>query len=150
MNRTGHNIIPSPPKQWSGGSVHEIHQMHDQKYLDINNDVSLALLRITSTPISTEFPSPPTVWFNRSKRGPLPQMDRKCTNINNDDAHYETLEICQDKYVKINDTHQDSVSFSIGSTVAVQYNNWGPYMYGSLKRLTVVTTEGILHHHSEK
>ena len=47
-------------------------------------------------------------------------------HFNAGNEHYEAPKTNQDKYTEGNDTHRDSFSFSIGSTVAVQYENGGP------------------------
>ena len=39
------------------------------------------------------------------------------------------LKACQDKYFKVNDTHKDSLSFPIGSTVTVQYKDSEPWIH---------------------
>ena len=80
------------------------------KCLDTNNDVSLSLLQIRSTPIGAGL-SPAILLFNRPIRGLLFQMNRKSINIKNDDAQYEALKAYQDKYVKDNDTCTDSLLF---------------------------------------
>ena len=38
-----------------------------------------------------------------------------------------------DKYVKNNDTHEESFSFPIGSIVAVQCEDGGPWIHGVIK-----------------
>ena len=60
-------------------------------------------------------------------------MNRELININNDDAQYEALKACQDKYVKDSDTHKDSLSFPAMYTVALQCEDWGPWMHGVIK-----------------
>ena len=82
-------------------------EMHNQKYPDTNQDVSLALLQIRSTPIGTGLPSPTTLPFNRPIRGMLPQIHREPINVNNDDVQYEALKAHQNKYVNNDDTHKD-------------------------------------------
>ena len=51
-------------------------------------------------------------------------------NINNKDVQYWTLEAHQRKYSKDNDTHKEPFCFSAGSTVAVQWEDRGPWMHG--------------------
>ena len=48
-------------------------------------------------------------------------MLREPININNDDAQYEALKACHNKYVNNNNTCKDPSVFSVGSTVAVQW-----------------------------
>ena len=88
--------------------------------------MNLAVLQIRSTPISTELPSPATLFFNRPIRVLLPQMSRDPININNNNDQYEAPKAHQDKYVKDSDTYEDSLSFPVGSTVAVQHKCGGP------------------------
>ena len=66
------------------------------------------------------------IWPIRSL---LPQMNREPISINNDDAQYEALKVCQNKSVKKKDTHKDSLSFPKGSTVALQHEDGGPWMH---------------------
>ena len=61
------------------------------KCLDTNQDISLTLLKIYSTPVGAGLPSPVTVLFKGQIRGLLPQMNREPININNDDTHYKVL-----------------------------------------------------------
>ena len=44
--RVGHNIIFSLPEQCSGGGVYKIHETHNLKCFDTNNNVNLAVLQI--------------------------------------------------------------------------------------------------------
>ena len=63
---------------------------------------------------------------------------------NNKNAQYETLRACQSKYIKENDTHNDSLSLPIGFKVAVaiQHEDGGLWTQGVMKRLiTVITME---------
>ena len=96
-----------------------------KKGLDTNNDVNLTLLQTRSTPINAVLPSLAMLLFNRPIRGLLPEMNREPIKINNDDAQYEALKAHQHKDVKNNDTHKDSLSFPIGSTIAVQHEDGG-------------------------
>ena len=61
-------------------------------------------------------------------------MNRKPININNDDAQYEALKAHQDEYIKDNDTHKDSLSFPIWSTVAVQHEDGGPWVHRVIEK----------------
>ena len=90
-----------------------------KKCLDNNDNVNLALLQMTSTPIATGLPSPATLLFKRPIRALLPQINKEQINFDVDDEHYKTLRTCQDKYTKGNDTCKGSFTFPIGSTVAV-------------------------------
>ena len=105
-------------------------QNAQSKCLDTNNGVNLALLQIRLIPIVASIPSPAMVLFNIPIRDLLSQMKRKPININNNDVQYEALKACQDKYVKDNSIHKNLLSFPIGSKVAVQCEDGGPWMYG--------------------
>ena len=80
----------------------------------LNNDVNLALLQIRSMPIGAGLLTPAMLLFSRPERDVLCQMNREPININNDDAYYETLKACQNKYFKNNDTHKDTLPFPYG------------------------------------
>ena len=56
-----------------------------------NQDINLVLLQIQLTPVGAMLPSPATILFNRHIQGPLPQINRAPTNVNNDDVHCEAL-----------------------------------------------------------
>ena len=100
--------------------------MHHQNCLDTNTNVNPTLLQIRLTLIDAGLPSPAMLLFNRPIKGLLAQMNREPININNDDNQYEAHK-----------THQDSVlrtlilsktTFPVGSTVAVQCEEGGPWM----------------------
>ena len=76
-----------------------------KKYLHSNSD-NLTMLQMTSTPIGAGLPIPFTLLFNRPSRALLPNMNREPITFNADNEHYETLRICQDKYINSNDTHK--------------------------------------------
>ena len=52
-------------------------------------------------------------------------------NSNNDNEYYEALVKRQAKNDKNNDTFRNNASFSIGSTVLVQYEDGGPWTWYS-------------------
>ena len=104
-------IFLLPQEHWSGGSVYKIYEMHNQKCLATNNDVSLALLQIRSVPTGAGLPSPAMLLFKRPIRELLSEMNRETININNDDTQYEAFKAHQDINVKDNDTHEESLSF---------------------------------------
>ena len=62
--------------------------------------------------------------FIRPMKGLLPQMIGEPIIVNNDDAQYEAIKVCQRKYIKNIDT-----VFAVGSTVAVQWEDGGPWMH---------------------
>ena len=66
--------------------MHKIHKMHNQKCLDTNNNVNLALLQVRSMPIDAGLPSLAMQLFNRPISGLSPQMNREPINIYNDDV----------------------------------------------------------------
>ena len=61
-------------------------------------------------------------------------------NINADDEDYEALKAHQDKYLKGSDIQNDSLSFPIGSTVVIQGEDGGPWIY-----CIIVETNNIDH-----
>ena len=68
-------------------------------------------------------PGPATMLFNRPIQDPLHQMNRAPTNVNKNNAQYEALKAHQNKYVKNNDTHTDTLSFPIQYTATLQYED---------------------------
>ena len=62
-------------------------------------------------------------------------MNRKPININNDDAQYETFKSCHHKYIKKNDVCKDSLSYPVGSTVAVQHEDGELWMQGVIEKV---------------
>ena len=81
------------------------------------------------TPMITGLPSPITLLSNRQLRALLSQMNGELISFNADDKPYETLKACQDKYLKGSDTKKNFPSFPIGSTVAVQHKDGGPWAH---------------------
>ena len=81
-------------------------------------------------PIGTGLPSLAMLLFNRPIRTLLPQVNRNPINYNADDENYKALKLQQDKYLKNIDTHRDSFSFPIGSTVALQRKDGGLRIHG--------------------
>ena len=67
--------------------------------------------------------------------------NREPINVENDYAHYETLEACQKKY-KDNDTQKNPV-FSTGATVTVQWEGRGLWMHSVIVEPNCVTTGDI-------
>ena len=58
------------------------------------------------------------------------QINREPINFKTDDENYEALKSWQDKYIKGNNTHKGSISFHVGSTVAMQGEDGGSWMHG--------------------
>ena len=71
-------------------------------------------------PIGTGLPSPATLLFNRPIRAMFLQIKTEPINFNKEGEIYEDLISWQDNYLKGNDMLKDSISFSVGSTAAVQ------------------------------
>ena len=92
--------------------------------------------------VGNGLPSPVTLSFNRPIRALLLQINREQTNFNADDEHYEDLKTHQDKYIKGNDTYKDSFSFPIGSTLAVQNEDGGPWMHGTSEETNSTDHQG--------
>ena len=90
-----------------------------------NNDVNVAFLQMRSVPIGAVLPSPVTQLFNRPIRTLLPQTNRKPVNFNVDSEYNKALKTFQDKFIGGIDTHEDSFSYPVGSTVAVHCKDSG-------------------------
>ena len=88
-----------------------------KKCRQTNNDVHFAFLQKRSTLIGARLPCSAMMLFNRTRRTLLPQIGREPINFSNDGEYYETLKSKKEAYTKNNDTHKDSASFSIGSTI---------------------------------
>ena len=59
-----------------------------------------------------------------------------------------TLKACQGKYLKCIDTHKDFFSFLVGSIVAVQHEDDGPWTHGVVEEVNSTDHHGHLHHQS--
>ena len=97
--------------------------------LGSNNDVNLVLLQMRSTSMCVGIPSPAMQPFNRPIWGLSHQMNKDPIDISNNDAQYEALKAYQNKYVKNNDNHKDSLSFPAGSIVTVQHEDGRPWTH---------------------
>ena len=82
--------------------------------------------------IGARSPSPEMLLFNCLVRGTMPLMDRKPINIDNDDKHHKNLMHRQGKNDWYNDTSKIFTSISIGSTVVVQWEDWGPWTHWTI------------------
>ena len=87
-----------------------------------------------SIPIHTGLPIPATLLFNREIRTMLAEINREPINFNADNEHYEALKTYQQKYTNGNDNCEDSFSFPIGSTVAVQCKDDIPWTHGIVQQ----------------
>ena len=62
----------------------------------------------------------------------MPTVNRPPINPSNDDEHYEALVNRQTRNDKIYDTSRRYASFSLGSTVVVQWEDGGPCTHGTV------------------
>ena len=92
----------------------------------------MALLQIRTTPLGQGFPSLAMLLFNHLVCGIMPVIDRKPVSIDSDDKHYKKLTHRQGKNDPNNYTSQVFVSIPIGSTVAVQWKDGGPWTYETI------------------
>ena len=73
-------------------------------------------------------------------------MNRELINFNDDDddddEHFKALKACQDKYIKGNGIHKDSLSFPTVSTVVVQCENGGLWTYGVVEEVNGTDCHG--------
>ena len=100
-----------------------------KKCFDSGSDVHIALLQIRTTPIRQGLLSPATLLFNCQVRGIMPVMNRLPINTDNDEEHHKALVNRQCKNEQGKDTPKNFVSLPIGSTVAVQQEDWGPWTH---------------------
>ena len=92
----------------------------------------MALLQIRNTPLVQGLPSLAMLLFNHLVCGIMPVLDRKPASVDNDDEHHKILMYRQGKNDPNNDTSQAFVSIPIGSTVAVQWEDGGPWTHGTI------------------
>ena len=111
--------------------MHGICKAYHQKCFVNNDDINPVLLQIRSMPMHVGLPCPATLLFNIPTKDMLPLINRDPININVVDVNYEALKAWQDKYLKDNDTHKDSLSFHIESIVTVLWEDDGPWMHGA-------------------
>ena len=64
-------------------------------------------------------------------------------SFNADNKHYEALKTSQDKYTKGNDTHKDSLSFPVGTRVAIQCEDCGPWTHGTVEKANGTDQQGL-------
>ena len=89
----------------------------------------IALLQLGVIPLETGLPSPAALLFNHPVQGIMPLINSK-----SDDEHYEALATKQRRNNKNYDTVRSHDSFSIGSTVAVQGKDDGPWTHETVVR----------------
>ena len=91
-------------------------------------NANLALLKIPSLLGLLGLPSGATVLFNRPSKGLMPRLNR--TSINGNEDHYNTLRMCQYKYIRNNDTLKEPFLIPTGSTAAVHCKYYAPWIPG--------------------
>ena len=97
------------------------------------SDIHIGLLQIRSTPLGQGPPSPATLLFNCLVRGIMPIIDRLPINTDSDDKHHTVLVYRQYRNEQGIDTSKNFVSLPIGSTVAVQWEDRGPWTHGTIE-----------------
>ena len=120
-------------EQWASGSMYQTYKANAQKCLDAKSDPHIALLQIISRPLGLGLPSPATLLFNHPVRGIMPIINGPPIGLNNDNEHYEALNMRQMKNDKIHDTSRMYVSIPIGSTVVVQCEDGGSWTHGTVE-----------------
>ena len=89
----------------------------------------MVLLQIHTTPMGKGLPSPAMLLFNHPVHGVMPVIDRKPVSVDNGDEHHITLMHRQSKNDSNSDASQVFASIPIGSTVAVQWEDGGPWTH---------------------
>ena len=117
--------------------------MHYKKYADSSSDIHMALLQIHTTPLGQGLPSLASLLFNHLVCSVMPVIDRKPVSIDNDDEHHIKLIHRQGKNHTNNDASQVFASIPIGSTVAVQWEDGGPWTHG------MIIGKGDHNHHNQ-
>ena len=75
-----------------------------KKCIETNEDIHIAVLQITATPLEPGLPSPAILLFNHPIQGIMSIINRLLINLDNDDEHYEALVNRQAKNNKKYDT----------------------------------------------
>ena len=119
--------------------MYQVCKAHVQKCADSGGDINMALLQICTTLLGQGLLSPATLMFNRQVCGIMPVLDRKPVGQECDDEHHSKLVDRQNK--DNNDTSPVFASLPIGSAVAVQCEDGGPWTHG-----TIVNTSDHNHH----
>ena len=89
-------------------------------------------LQIHTTPLGQGLPSPAVLLFNHLVHGVMPMIDRKPVSVDNDDEHHIKFMHRQSKNDTNSDASQVFASIPIGSTVAVQWEDGGPWTHGMI------------------
>ena len=85
------------------------------------------------TPLGQGLTSPTDMLFNHPIRGIMSIINRPPIGIDNDGEHHEAVTKRQTKNDKDKDTSKNFVSIPIGSTVAVQWEDGGPWTQGTIE-----------------
>ena len=89
-------------------------------------------MQIRATPLEPGLPSPAILLFSHPIRGIIPIINILPVNSNNDDEHYEALVTRQTRNDKNYDTSRSYDSFSVVSTVVVQWEDGGLWTHGTV------------------
>ena len=83
------------------------------------------------TPLGQGLPSPATMLFNHPIRGIMPEINRLPVGIDNDDKCHKAIIKRQTENDK--DTSKNFASLPMGSTVVVEWEDWGMWTHGTIK-----------------
>ena len=89
-------------------------------------------MQIRTTPLESGLPGPATLLFNHPVCGIMPIISILPIPSSNNNEHYEVLVTRQTRNNKNYVTSRNYDSFSIGSTVAVQWEDGGPQTHGTV------------------
>ena len=103
-----------------------------KKCIETNDDIHIALLQIRTTHLEPGLLSPAMLLFNHPKWSIMPIINRIPINSDNDEDHYESLVKKQTRNDKNYDAARNYDLFSIGSTVAVQWEEGWPWTHGTI------------------
>ena len=103
-----------------------------KKIYEINASRYMFLLHIRSTPISPLLSSPAMLMFNRLARGLLPRFSTLSIQCDNDESHQTVLQDRHPQSKKETDTHVNISLLHAGSTVVVQFKDFGPWVCGTI------------------
>ena len=110
-----------------------------KKCTNSGGDINMALLQICTTPLGQSLLSLATLMFNRQVHGIMPILDHKPVGEDCDDKNHSKLVDRQNK--NNNDALPLFALLLIGSAVAVQHEDRGPWSQG-----TIVGTSDHNHH----
>ena len=102
---------------------------------------SHGIVQIHTTPLGQGLLSPATLLFNCLVCDVIPIINRKPIGRDSDNEHHSKLVHRQHKNVTSNDASPVFASIPIGSTVAVQQEDSGPWTHGA------IVEKGDHHHH---